>query len=169
MELLASFERLLCYCHTGNTAVFATSLMHPLGLSRATLIDGFPMLLNPFHHPTIFLAAKNGFKIDPSAWPLKHGHPAVASKRAQVLTYSINHFFVRLFLSFFLFNSIPISLSYPFSLLILSSSIAYSLILGISSYPSHILFSHSKSNKVISRSSYTYSVSCNAHLGDRFS
>jgi len=74
--------------------------MHPLGLSRGALTDGFPMLLNPFQQPAIFLAAQNGFKIDPSAWPLKNGYPAVASKKAQVLTYSINHFFVRLFLSF---------------------------------------------------------------------
>jgi len=87
--------------------------MHPLGLSRATLVDGFPMLLNPFQYPTILLASKNGFKINPSTWPLKGGYPAVASKRAQVLTYSITHFFVCLFL----FNSL--SLSYPSLLLTL--------------------------------------------------
>jgi len=108
LELLASFERLLCYCHTGNTAVLATSLMHPLGLSRAALTDGFPMLLNPFQHPTIFLAIQNGLKIDPSAWPLKHGYPAVASKKAQIFTYSLSHFLVCLLYCF----SIPFYLSF---------------------------------------------------------
>jgi hypothetical protein len=103
LELLASFERLLCYCHTGNTAVLATSLMRPLGLSRGALVDGFPMLLNPFQHPEIYLASQHGFQISTKRWPLKAGFPAVASKKAQVLTYSINHFLVRLFqaLSFY--------------------------------------------------------------------
>jgi hypothetical protein len=94
LELLACFERLLCYCHTGNTAVFATSLMHPLGLSRGTLVDGYPVLLNVFQQPTIYLASKHGFGINPSAWPLKDGHPAVASKKAQMVTYSMSHFLV---------------------------------------------------------------------------
>jgi hypothetical protein len=75
--------------------------MHPLGLSRAALADGFPMLLNPFKQPTIFLALQNGLRIDPSTWPLKDGYPAVASKKAQILTYSLNHFLVCIFLSFY--------------------------------------------------------------------
>ena len=142
LELLASFERLLCYCHTGNTAVLATSLMHPLGLSRATLTDGFPMLLNPFQHPTIFLAIQNGLKVDPSAWPLKNGYPAVASRKAQIFTYSLNHFFVSLLYSFLNpYLSILSYLSFTHTLLILSFSITHSSILGISSYPPHLLCS----------------------------
>jgi len=102
LELIASLERILCYCHTGNTAVLATSLMKPLGLSQGALTDGFPMLINPFKQPTIFLASQNGYEINRAAWPPKDGFPAVASKRAQVLSYSLNHFLVRLslFLSF---------------------------------------------------------------------
>ncbi|KAI0281316.1 hypothetical protein BC826DRAFT_974771 [Russula brevipes] len=34
IELVASLERALCYCHTGNAAVLATSLMNPLGLTN---------------------------------------------------------------------------------------------------------------------------------------
>ena len=94
LELLACFERLLCYCHTGNTAVLSTSLMHPLGLSRGVLQDGFPILLRGFEQPSIFLAKEHGFRISPAAWPLKNGYPAVASKRAQILTYSESHFLV---------------------------------------------------------------------------
>src|SRR6266571_5945657 len=94
IELLASLERLLCFCHTGNTAVFATSLMHPLGLSKGALKDGFPMLLPLFEQRMIPLAMDHGFNIDPRKWPLKDGYPAIASKRAQVLTYSIKHFLV---------------------------------------------------------------------------
>ena len=94
LELLASLERVLCFCHTGNTAVFATSLMHPLGLSKGALKDGFPMLLPLFEQRMIPLAMDHGFNIDPRKWPLKDGYPAIASKRAQVLTYSIKHFLV---------------------------------------------------------------------------
>lgn len=96
LELLASLERVLCYCHTGNTAVLAKSLMHPLGLSKAALKDGFPMLLPLFEQPTIRDAMKHGFVIDPRRWPLKNGYPAIASKKAQVLTYSMQHFLVSL-------------------------------------------------------------------------
>jgi hypothetical protein len=39
-------------------------------------------------------AKAEGFPVDPRRWPLKDGHPAVASKRAQVLTYSLAHFMV---------------------------------------------------------------------------
>ncbi|KAH9018524.1 hypothetical protein EDB84DRAFT_1442390 [Lactarius hengduanensis] len=63
LELLASLERVLCFCHTGNTAVFATSLMHRLGLSKGSMMDGFPMLLMPlFEQPTISSAMEHGFK-----------------------------------------------------------------------------------------------------------
>ncbi|KAH9018519.1 hypothetical protein EDB84DRAFT_1566372 [Lactarius hengduanensis] len=93
LELLASLERVLCFCHTGNTAVFATSLMHRLGLSKGSIMDGFPMLLMPlFEQRTISSAMEHGFKIDARHWPLKDKYPAIASKRAQVLTYSIRHF-----------------------------------------------------------------------------
>ena len=94
IELLASLEGLLCFCHTGNTAVFATSLMHPLGLSKGALKDGFPMLLPLFEQPTIHSAMGHGYKIDPHKWPLKDQYSAIASRRAQVLTYSIRHFLV---------------------------------------------------------------------------
>jgi hypothetical protein len=94
LEFMACLERLLCFCHTGNTAAFATSLMNPLGLSRGVLKDGFPTLLPLFEQPTMQLAKMHGFRIRPSAWPRKKGYPAMASKRAQVLTYSMEHFLV---------------------------------------------------------------------------
>jgi hypothetical protein len=96
LELLAALERTLCFCHTGNTAVLATSLMNPLGLSRALVTDGFPMLQKVFLQPTISSAKRSGFKIDPRAWPLKDGYPAIASRRSQILTYSLEHFMVSL-------------------------------------------------------------------------
>jgi len=94
VELVACFERLLCYCHTGNAAVLATSLMHPLGLSMGILKDGFPTLMPLFQQGCVFKAAKDGYKISPRLWPCKNGYPAVASKRCQVLTYSEKHFLV---------------------------------------------------------------------------
>jgi hypothetical protein len=95
LELLASFERLLCFCHTGSTAVFATSLMRELGLSLGAITDGFPMLHHKiFNQPSILSAMKTGFSVDPRAWPMKNKYPAIASKRAQVLTYSLSHFMV---------------------------------------------------------------------------
>lgn len=97
LELVAALERILCFCHTGNTAVLATSLMNPLGLSMGVIKDGFPMLHKIFRQPTIMSAMKHGFEINPRKWPTKDGHPAIASKRAQVLTYSVEHFMVSTF------------------------------------------------------------------------
>ena len=95
LELLASLERILCYCHTGSTVAFATSLMNGLGLSRGAVSDGFPMLhAGIFEQPTIISAMKKDFVVDPRRWPLKDKYPAVASKRTQTLTYSLTHFMV---------------------------------------------------------------------------
>ena len=94
LELLASLERVLCFCHTGNTAVFATSLMNGLGLSKGALVDGFPMLNPIFKEPSILSAMNKGFNINPRKWPIKDSYPAIASKRAQVLTYSFSYFMV---------------------------------------------------------------------------
>jgi len=94
LELVAALERVLCYCHTGNTAVLATSLMNPLGLSRGIVKDGFPMLHKVFIQSQITSAMKRGFEVDARTWPLKDGYPAVASRRAQTLTYSLEHFMV---------------------------------------------------------------------------
>ncbi|KAI9430768.1 hypothetical protein H4582DRAFT_2103578 [Lactarius indigo] len=92
VELVAALERALCFCHTGNAAVLATSLMGPLGLSKGALKDGFPMLQDVFEHPTIGQAMEHGLVIAHRKWPLKNGYPAVASKKAQVLSYSMRHF-----------------------------------------------------------------------------
>ena len=105
LEFMACLERLLCFCHTGNASVLATSLMHPLGLSRGVLKDGFPVFLDLFEQPSITIAMKQGFNISPSRWPLKDGYPAIASMKAQVITYSMNHFLVRL--SFLYYPYIP--------------------------------------------------------------
>ena len=74
--------------------MFATSLMNGLGLSKGAVYDGFPMLHHIFDLPSLMSAMTNGFQVDPRRWPLKDGYPAIASKRAQVLTYSMAHFMV---------------------------------------------------------------------------
>lgn len=94
LELLASLERILCFCHTGSAKVFATTFMNPLGLSRAAVSDGFPMLYNIFHQPSILSAMSFKFAVDPSKWPLTKGYPAIASKKAQIFYYSLSHFMV---------------------------------------------------------------------------
>jgi hypothetical protein len=95
VELISALERVLCYCHTGSTAVFATSLMNRLGLSRGAVMDGFPTLLRLFQEPTIQSAMKQGFNIDARRWPMVKTYPAIASMRTQELTYSMSHFLVR--------------------------------------------------------------------------
>lgn len=50
------------------------------------------MLLRLFEEPRILMAMQNGLRIDRRRWPLKDGYPAVASKRTQVVTYSLSHF-----------------------------------------------------------------------------
>ena len=94
LELLASLERLLCFCHTGSTAVFATSLMHKLGLSLGAITDGFPMLHQIFEQPSILSAMNHNFCVDARLWPLHNGYPAIASKAAQIYSYSLSHFMV---------------------------------------------------------------------------
>ena len=86
--------------------MLATGLMNPLGLSKGVIKDGFPTLHNIFVHFTIASAMKQGLDVDPRAWPLKDGYPAIASKRAQILTYSLAHFMVSFFLYIILFLSI---------------------------------------------------------------
>ena len=107
LELIASLERILCFCHTGSAKVFTTSLMHPLGLSRGAIFDGFPMLHNIFEQPTILSAMNNSFRIDPRKWPLTNSYPAIASKKAQTFSYSLSHFMVSL-------RTIFAILPYPF-------------------------------------------------------
>ena len=75
VELLAALERTLCFCHTGNTAVLATSLMNRLGLSAGIMKDGYPMLHQVFKQPTIRMAMAHGFEMKPQEWPLKDGIP----------------------------------------------------------------------------------------------
>ena len=94
LELLASLERLLCFCHTGSAKVFATSLMNPLGLSRGAVSDGFPMLHNIFIQPSILSAMNFRLVVDPAKWPIYNGYPAIASKKAQIFSYSLSHFMV---------------------------------------------------------------------------
>ena len=68
--------------------------MNGLGLSRSAIKDGYPVLLDTFKHPLIMVSREHGFKIDLKHWPLKNGFPTIASKKAQVLTYSDAHFLV---------------------------------------------------------------------------
>src|SRR5882757_3681087 len=100
VELIACLERLLCFCHTGSTTVFVSSLMGPLGLSRSALMDGFPMLdVSIFAQTTLLSAMNLEFEIVPRRWPNVDGHPAMASKAAQVFSYSLSHFMVSNFTS----------------------------------------------------------------------
>jgi len=96
LKFMACLEWLLCFYHTGNASVLAISLMHPLGLSRGILKDSFPVILDIFKHPTITMAMRFGFNIKPFKWPLKDGYPAIASIKAQVITYLINYFLVHI-------------------------------------------------------------------------
>ncbi|KAH8998202.1 hypothetical protein EDB86DRAFT_2828489 [Lactarius hatsudake] len=91
LELLAALERMLCYCHTGNAVCLATTLMKPLGLSQGLIKDGFPMLFPVFKEKNILEAMKRGFQVDERKWLLKNGHPAIASRKAQEVTYSVQH------------------------------------------------------------------------------
>lgn len=91
---MSALERSLAYAHTGNAKVLSTSLMHPLWLSRGIIDQGMPSLssiLSPV------LQSTNVPVIDTSMWPDGGGgrFPAIASKRAQILTYGEAHYAVR--------------------------------------------------------------------------
>ncbi|KAI9442798.1 hypothetical protein BJY52DRAFT_1229143 [Lactarius psammicola] len=91
LELLAALERALCFCHTGNAASLATSLMGPLGLSRGLIKDGFPMLLPLFEQPTIVDAIETWVQNRPSEMATQGWHfYAYQAKFVYTTTLSIN-------------------------------------------------------------------------------
>lgn len=98
VELISALERSLAYAHTGNAKVLSTSLMHPLWLSRGIIDQGMPSL-SPILSPV--LQSTNVPVIDSSIWPDGGGgrFPAIASKRAQILTYGEGHYAVRIYIS----------------------------------------------------------------------
>ena len=85
-------ERSLAMAYTGDARVITTDLMGPFRLKRSLIEHGLPSI-------TMGLSFNQGlaeyFAQSPANWPLnKFQEPAISSKRAQVLTYSIDHFTV---------------------------------------------------------------------------
>jgi hypothetical protein len=83
-------ERALAMAYTGDARVITKDLMGPFGLKRSLIENGLPSICN-------FIEFQGehalGFSHLPTNWPLtKDNRPAFASKRAQTLTYSLNHF-----------------------------------------------------------------------------
>jgi len=78
--------------------------MHPLGLSRGVLKDGFPTLLRLFQKP-IEKAVAHGLTIDPKAWPQKDGYPIAPSQKAQIYSYSSGFFLISCYPSMPLFDA----------------------------------------------------------------
>jgi len=92
IEICAATERALNYMHTGHGKAISTTLMNPLWIGYAILVDGLPCF-----NPSIF-------KIDTSlrlicnidSWPMDSRQliPASASKAVQIYNYSEAHFSV---------------------------------------------------------------------------
>lgn len=95
IEICAMLERALAYAHTGNAKVLSSSLMKPFWLVRSLLQQGWPTMA-----PTVRLVATTTIpvSVSPADWPIvtRSNLPAIASKRAQILNYGLDHFEVSL-------------------------------------------------------------------------
>lgn len=91
VEMCAMLERALAYAHTGNAKVLASSIMRPFWLIRSLLQQGWPTMA-----PTICLITTTAIpvSVSPSNWPIvtRSNLPAIASQRAQIITYGLEHF-----------------------------------------------------------------------------
>ena len=88
-------ERTLAMAYTGDARVITTDLMGPMGLKRSLMELGLPAITSLLNFDRSI--TKDGFTFKRANCPLdKQNGPAVASKRAQILTYGPDHFLVRL-------------------------------------------------------------------------
>jgi hypothetical protein len=98
IELCAMLERALAYGHTGNAKVLASSMMRPFWLIRSLLQQGWPTMA-----PTIGLVTNTTIpvSVSPANWPIvtRTNLPAIASKRAQIITYGLEHFEASVYMS----------------------------------------------------------------------
>ncbi|KAG2028654.1 hypothetical protein BDR03DRAFT_1019517 [Suillus americanus] len=92
VELCSVLERTLAYAHTGNAKVIATSLMRPFWLVQSLLQQGIPTLSTKIRMSSSPLTTP--ITVSPADWPTLTDMrvPAISSKRAQILTYSQDHF-----------------------------------------------------------------------------
>ena len=85
IELVAVLERTLTFAYTGDARTIATGLMHPFGLQRSLLENGLPTIVSSIE---MGKEIAETFAMQPDLWPMTRDHvPAVASKRAILLTY----------------------------------------------------------------------------------
>lgn len=83
-------ERTHNYAHTGNGRVIATGLMNPLFVGMALPKHGMPTFSDILKFGA---TSKDMPYISDKDWP-RHAltkQPRIASKRAQILTYGIEH------------------------------------------------------------------------------
>jgi hypothetical protein len=99
IEVVSALERALAMAYTGDARVIVKDLMVPLGLKQSLLELGLPSITRLIK-----------FDLDPTQslahnrrdWPLtQRQEPAVASMRAQTLTYGKDHYLVSVLQSHF--------------------------------------------------------------------
>jgi hypothetical protein len=89
-EIMAMLERAMAYMFTGDARVIVKSLMGPFGLKRSLLELGMPAITTAI---TFDEQSTNAVSFKKANWPLTdRGEPAIASGRAQYLTYGEDHF-----------------------------------------------------------------------------
>jgi hypothetical protein len=91
IEICAMLERTLAYAHTGNAKVLSSGVMKPFWIYRSLLEQGLPTL-----SPSVRVVVSTTLPIAVSAgdWPTVNNLkvPATASKRTQILTFSLEHY-----------------------------------------------------------------------------
>ncbi|EPQ50156.1 hypothetical protein GLOTRDRAFT_97197 [Gloeophyllum trabeum ATCC 11539] len=90
IELMSVLERALNFCHTGSVRVIERRLMTALWTGLALVKDG-PPCLNPLLI-SLSLGDRTAITFSHDRWPTQDLFPALASGRAQSLTYGNAHF-----------------------------------------------------------------------------
>jgi hypothetical protein len=94
MEVMSALERALAMAYTGDARVIVKDLMGPLGLKQSLLDMGLPSITRLIH---LDVGPAKALTYHRGDWPLTSTRePAVASMRAQTLTYGHDHYLVSL-------------------------------------------------------------------------
>jgi hypothetical protein len=92
IEVVSALERALAMAYTGDARVIVKDLMVPFGLKPSLLDLGLPSVTTLVKFD---VDISQSFTHTPGNWPLTaRQEPAVASKRAQTLTYGEEHYTV---------------------------------------------------------------------------
>jgi hypothetical protein len=86
IEMCSVAERAFNYMHTGNVAVIATTVMNPLWIGQAIIVDGMPS----FNPQMVQINGRGLIQVDKNLWPYDRAiqQPRTSSKTSQTYVYN---------------------------------------------------------------------------------